>query len=193
MTSVEAEYQARLSGPWTDIRDHLPRLYRMTAVKPGAVVIELGVRTGESTRAFLAAATKADGQVWSCDIAPPRVSAAVTENPRWHFIQADDLSQEAQDFLPGECDVLFNDAHDDFWPHDVMQKHVLDSLELYVPRVRPGGAVLLHDTEWSPPATQLGKPEGPVAKALDQFCAAHGLSWRNLPGFSGLGCIRVKA
>lgn len=189
--SIQAEYQAKVSGPWCDIQGHLEFLHRQAASRVGAVVIEAGVRSGESTKAFLAGVHKSGGQLWSCDIARPNVSDLMWEDPRWHFIQADDLSPEAQDFLPDRCDLLFNDAHDDYWPHEVMQKHVYDWLELYVPRVRSGGIVLLHDTEWSPPVTQLGKPEGPIAKALDQYCMAHGRRWRNRPTFSGLGILRV--
>lgn len=182
-------YQAAVHGPWTDLRGHLPQLRHEAASRKDAVVIEAGVRRGMSTRAFLAGGA----EVWSVDVAPADVPTAIRDHPRWRFLQADDLSSQAQAWLPEACDVLFLDAHDDGWTVDQLRAHVLAELRAYMPRVRPGGIALLHDTQWQPPSTDLGEPVGGVALALDDYSAETGLAWENRGGFYGLGIMRKPA
>ena len=57
----------------------------------------------------------------------------------WSFLAADDMSDEAAAWLPGELDILFIDSSH-------LYDHTLAELRKYVPRVRPGGLVLCHDT-----------------------------------------------
>lgn len=184
-------YEGARTGPWCDIQGHLQFLFSAAANRAGAVVIEAGVRYGMSTRAFLAGVHQSRGQVWSCDIADPAVPEEISSDTRWHFLKAGDLSQEALDWFPAKADVLFLDAHADDWAPEQVTAQVLVELTRYVPRVKPGGLVLAHDTEWQPPNINLGQPAGPVASALDTYCEQNGLKWRNRPGWYGLGCIRV--
>ncbi len=193
MPAAETEYQAHLHGPWCDIQGHLPFLYQAVADRAGAVVIELGVRYGESTRALLAAAARCGGQVWSCDLHIPEVPGITWNDERWHFVPGDDLGQRALEHLPQQCDVLFLDAHCDHWTAAEVREHLLAELRAYAPRVRPGGIIMAHDTQWQPPATDLGAPGGGVALALDDWCAETGLSWQNRPGHYGLGVISIPA
>lgn len=182
---IEAEFQASMRGPWCDIQGHLAYLHRAVAIRPGAVVIELGTRTGESTRALLAGAYKSGGQVWSCDVAEAQVPDVIRNSDRWHFIKADDRGPEAREFLPQQCDVLFIDTS-----HDYAQ--TLAELFEYMPRLQPGGTALLHDTQWdfvSGCHVDLGEPRGPVAKALNDYCRETGMNWRNRAGHYGLGVI----
>lgn len=191
MTSMRQELNARIRGEWTDIQGHLEFLYE-TVVDIGTHlpsrakvgIIELGVRTGQSTCAFLAALEQVSGTLWSVDSAPPEVPPEWLSLPGWKYLQADDLSEAALAFLPKRCDVLFIDTTHGY-------EHTLTELTYYVPRVRRGGVVLLHDTQFAPPGTDLGKPDGDVARALDEYCQAHVLAWENRPGFYGLGVIRI--
>jgi predicted O-methyltransferase YrrM len=148
------------------------------------VIIELGVRSGQSTSAFLAGIQGNGGEAWSVDVDPPQVPPHWHNLPGWHFLQADDLSAQAQAWLPQQCDVLFIDTS-----HTVEQ--TLAELRLYVPRVRKGGIVLMHDTEWEEPGTMLDAPGGWVTQALDTFCAEAGLSWENRSGSYGMGILRL--
>lgn len=184
MTFDIAEYEARLET-WSDIGGHMPFLRSTTASYGKPVVIELGVRSGQSTSAFLAAITEHGGQLWSIDVDAPQVPAHWHDLPCWHFLQADDVGQQARDWLPQVCNVLFIDTSHEF-------RHTVTELFLHVPRVRDGGIVLLHDTEWAPDGDeQLAEPGGPVAEALDAYCDGTGLRWENRPGSYGLGIIRV--
>lgn len=175
MPPFSAEYQARLAGPWTDIQDQLPLLYERACRYPGVQVAEFGVRTGESTAAFLAAAEHAGGRVWSCDTDPPRVPAWWHDSPLWTFTRASSL-----DAGPRAADVLFIDTSHEY-------EATIAELARHVPAVRPGGLVLCHDTRLADPPFE---PYA-VARALDAWCAEAGLSWAELGGRYGLGEITL--
>jgi hypothetical protein len=168
------EYRARCAED-SDIALHLPFLYDSAQ---GATVIELGVRCGNSTAAFLAAGA----EVWSADTEHPQVPGEWHEHPRWHFLLGDDLSEEILAGLPAQCDVLFIDTAHTY-------EHTLAELCAYAPRATR--LVLLHDTQWVPGGIDGGTPAGEVARALDGYCVEAGLSWENRPGSYGLGVIRV--
>ena len=169
------EYRARAgSAEQHDIRAQMPVLYAW-ARQPGVRVIELGVRSGNSTSAFLAAAERAGGELWSVDIAVPQVPGYWQGLPFWHLMVADDQDPAAVRFCPDQAGVLFIDTSHYY-------AHTLAELRLYVPKVRPGGTVLMHDTG-------PGWPE--VALALNDFCAESGLSWYDHPDWPGLGIIEI--
>ena len=151
--------------------------------RPGSVVVELGGGVpGLSTTMFLSAIEEAGGELWSVDLQPAQVPGEWHDLAYWHFLQADDLSPQAREWLPAACDVLFIDS-------DHHYDHTLAELRVYAPRVRAGGVVLLHDTQWDDGNIDLGQPIGPVARALDAYCAETGKTWTNLPGSYGLGTI----
>lgn len=166
----------------TDIRDFLPLLHGYARLYANGQIVEVGTRDGHSTVAFLAAAVRDGGHVWSVDIDDVTVREGGigrwADHPAWTFIQGDSL--EVLDALPDVIDLLFLDG-------DHGYKRVLGELRAYMPRLRAGGTALLHDTrlEWA------GEPQGtwPVSRALDDYCAETGLTWTELPGLCGLGVI----
>lgn len=176
-------YQDHLAD--SDLAAHLDYLREQARDR---VVIEIGVRTGISTAAFLSSAA----EVWSCDIHPARVPNSWFRLKDWHFILGSSTDARTASAMPQRCDTLFIDGS-----HEYGQ--TLDELAIYWPRVRPGGLALLHDTQWEPidPAANAGNtcreldaPGGPVTRAIEAFTAAHGLQWSNRPGSYGLGVIR---
>jgi predicted O-methyltransferase YrrM len=169
-SQLAAEYQARAAQgmPFSDIREQMPVLYAWA--RNAAKVIELGVRSGNSTSALLAG-LEGRGELWSVDISPPDVPAYWHSLPNWHLMVADDQSPEAVAFCPQGADVLFIDTSHYY-------QHTMAELKLYVPKVRPGGVVLMHDTG-------PGWPD--VAVALND----HGLPWYDHPGWPGLGVIEI--
>lgn len=165
----------------SDIVAHLQQLHDEVAAIPEAVVVELGVRSGNSTAAFLAAAEHNGGHVWSVDVNRPRVPWH--DHPHWTFIQGDDL--DVADRLP-DCDVLFIDTSHHY-------RHTLAELALYMPKVKAGGVALFHDTELErPEGALIMDPPFPVRTALDEYCAGHGLTVDYVPGCYGLGVIRLE-
>lgn len=181
MTFAE-QFQAPLDGPWTDIQRHLPYLYQAACRYPAVRVLELGVRDGQSTRAFLAAAEKTGGHVWSCDISEPQVPAGWAGSGLWTFTRGDDR-RLAHD---RPVDVLFVDTSHEY-------QHTLHELDRFMPLVVPGGTALFHDTQWGTWRDACAVPGayGPVACALDTWCEQRGLTWALHPGSFGLGEIRV--
>src|SRR6266567_3310836 len=95
-TRLAVEYERRLAVAAdafvSDIIDWLPTLRATVLDYPHAQVIELGVRSGNSTAAVLAAAEQVDGHVWSVDIAQPTVPFWWHESPLWTLHVGDDLS-----------------------------------------------------------------------------------------------------
>jgi len=175
MTSrLAAEYRSRaaLAMPHSDIREQMPVLYAWA--RHATRVIELGVRTGFSTIALLAA-TEGRGELWSVDLDPPLVPDWWRDLEHWHVHIGDDATPEAAGFCPAQADLLFIDTSHYY-------THTMAELDIYVPKLRPGGTVLLHDTG----------PEWPdVTKALNDYCPAAGLDWYDHPAWPGLGVIEI--
>lgn len=179
---LQQEYAAR-QQVWSDIVDHLPTLHDTVLGYPNATVLELGVRSGTSTAAFLAAVEHVDGHLWSVDIVQPQVPAWWAGTGRWTLTVGNDIDPDMAASQPAQVDVLFIDTSHHY-------DHTLAELRLYVPRVKPGGTVLMHDTELERPDGFSGDPL-PVARALDAYCAETGREWVNNTGCYGLGCIKV--
>ena len=173
MTPLQEEYRRRAAADH-DIRQQMPVLYAWA--RHADRIIELGVRSGNSTSAFLAGIEHGGGELWSVDIETPDVPAWWRDLPAWHLLVADDLSPKAVAFCHRGADVLFIDTSHYY-------EHTLAELRLYVPKVRPGGVVLLHDTD---------RTEWPdVGRALDEYCPSAGLDWYDHPFWHGLGVIEV--
>jgi len=185
MTALHAEYVAR-SSVWSDIQGHLPTLHDSVLEYPNAVVLELGVRWGTSTSALLAGVEVVSGHLWSVDINPPQVPDWWRLTDLWTLTVGDDLAVSVIEAQPAELDVLFIDTSHAY-------DHMLAELRTYVPRVKPGGVVLCHDTELEAPEMVGMQPPFPVARALDVFCDETGRSWTNNTGSYGLGIIRIPS
>lgn len=181
--SLAAQFIAR-TGTRSDIRGHLEFIHAEALGR--AVIAELGVRSGNSTCAILAAIGQAGlGELWSVDQDVPWVPRSWYQLPHWHFLQADDISGQARSWVPEQLDMLLIDTS-----HD--QDHTLAELVAYGLRVREGGVILCHDTQWVPGDLELREPTGPVARALDVWCQAGGMAWENRAGSYGMGVIRIN-
>jgi cephalosporin hydroxylase len=109
----------------------------------------------------------------------------IIESKRWLFAKCNSLNLQAGK----PYDLIFIDSSH-------LLYHTLLELRKFTPWVKPGGRILLHDTEW----TTVGVPEGeymrgvncgygPVAWALDEFCRESDHTWFSHPGSFGLGEI----
>ncbi len=122
----------------TDINEHLMALYMLTRHFKLSTVLELGVRTGESTIALLSAAKDIAGTVTSIDImdCPEAVSRvdSLGLSKWWRFIKGDDLAVEWNDSI----DHLFIDTAHTY-------EQTLKELQRFEPQVKNGGVITLHD------------------------------------------------
>lgn len=183
MTAISEDFEVR-QARWSDICEHLPRL-RGEASRPNVTVLELGTRSGNSTAAFLVAAEQNDGHVWSVDIEWAALPEIWYESGHWTFVIGNDLDPVVLENLPDVVDVLFIDTS-----HHYQQ--TLDELIAHVPRVSPGGVVLMHDTELDTPAgAPASDPPFPVAEAIRKYTGDHGLTVEWVTGCYGLGVIHI--
>ncbi len=177
---MNAEYERRCQEQ-SDIHQHLPRLHQEASIG-NAQIIELGVRSGNSTAAFLAAIEAHGGFLHSVDIHRPQLPWS--GHPQWRFHLGDDLV--ISEDLPDDVDIVFIDTS-----HHFLQ--TLAELEVFVPKVKPGGVVLLHDTELEDPyGAPPDDPAFPVAAAIRSYAADHGLTVEWVAGCYGLGVVHVR-
>lgn len=180
---MQALYELYVVEAGSDIGEHLPTLHMAVTDRNAKQVIELGVRTGRSTAALLAAVEQTGGQVWSCDVTGPKIDPLIAEHERWTIRIGDDIA--VADTAPEQCDVLFIDTS-----HDYGQ--TLAELDAYAPKVRAGGVILLHDTALQHPEADVSGFEYPVAKAMMDWMTDNGEPEYELhPNCYGLGIIKI--
>jgi predicted O-methyltransferase YrrM len=155
----------------TDINEHLPTLYELVLELNAQQVIELGVRWGDSTSAFLAALEQTGGKLWSCDIVEPLAPIASFWGrcPHWTFVLGDD--QDLADEAPDGVDILFIDTSHEY-------EHTLWEMEHYGSKVRSGGRIVLHDTMIEA-----------VVESIEMFLRDREWEYTNTEACNGLGII----
>lgn len=158
---------------WSDILDHLPRFVDLVRTHEYTKVIELGVREGVSTVAWLEGLRGTGGHLWSVDIdfAPFEV-----ENG-WTFIRGDDRSEDVLNALPDAVDVVFVDTSHEY-------DHTATEIALYSPRIRTGGCMVFHDTE----VENFG-----VKPAIEEWVEREGLRVDWYEDSYGLGVVWLDA
>lgn len=158
---------------YPNIHEHLPTLRELAR----GVVLELGSRDGTSTGVLLEGVVEHGGEVWSVDI-DPQYADAWRGHPRWHFGACDSCNVPAlrEAGLPEQLDVVFIDS-------DHTYDRTRNELDAWLPRVRPGGVVILHDTESFPD----------VKKALLEVVRERGLKVELKTNCNGLGIIRLPS
>ena len=181
------EYQQRCSVT-SDMQESMRDLYGWALWWAPARICELGVRSGNSTVAFLAALSAEQsrgqyGHLWSFDIEPPEVPEVVADCPWWTFTRADVREAGTPRLLPGQVDVLFIDTD----PHTY--ESLYTELELWAPRVARGGVILAHDADTA---------EFPgIPRALADYCRNARIQGRHYDlrikeGRWGLGILRYR-
>lgn len=200
---LRERYEILCSTP-SDIYEHLPVFVDAVEELDALKIIELGVRYGVSTIAWLYALQRKDhGHLWSVDCSFPvpanpnstvgldNVNLLDPQGPLgvvdfWSFLLGYDTWPEILDMLPKEdVDIVFIDTNH-------VYEETLVELDLYYPRVRSGGRIFLHDTaiETTGNAT-TPQPPYPVRTAMEEFCAARDLLFDNHENCFGLGVIYV--
>jgi hypothetical protein len=142
--SAKPAYEYHLTH-WSDIQQHLPRLFE--AAKGN--ILEIGVRSGVSTSALLAGVEEHGGHVYSVDIDDCQVFAV---HPQWTFWRIDTVrDSEIKKLLAQEYDVLFVDG-------DHTYEGALSDLNTFGPRAKH---IFVHDT---------AAPDFPgVKKAVEEY------------------------
>lgn len=118
-------------------------LYGAVLDKKPEFVVEFGTGPGYSaTWLLLGLEHNEKGHLWTIDPAVPQPPVWETVGcPTGRLTYMDALTAEAEG-LPGRIDILFHDASHSF---EVVKR----DLEMFMPRVPPGGVVLVHDVNYS--------------------------------------------
>lgn len=195
--ALKERYDRVLNAP-SDIVEHLPTLVKNVIDLKAKKVIEIGVRYGVSTIAWLYALQPdigTGGQLWAVDCSFPVAETKDAPNlldpqggltvlPYWMFLLGDAHSKMVKDALPDKVDIIFIDTNH-------VYDEVLLELEMYYPKVRKGGRILLHDTAIEDTGNRgnRAKVSYPVRTAIETFCEKHELKWTNETNCQGLGTI----
>jgi cephalosporin hydroxylase len=180
----------------TDIGHFMDDLALAVKETQAQTVIELGTRYGASTIAFLHALYE-QGQLWSVDCSFPVKDVETGEEllnsqgplgcvDYWVFMLGYDNNSMILNALPRWCDILFIDTNH-------VYEETLVELELYRPRVREGGRILLHDTfiETTGNDPKPVPTQWPVRRAVEEFCAKYTFKYVFYDIYPGLGTIYV--
>jgi len=180
-----------------DMKDFLPWIKEHAK----GTVLEIGVRNGASTSAFLSGVEENGGVVLSVDLAD--CSSIFAGHPQWKFIQSD--SQNPKLHVP-EIDVLLIDG-------DHTREGYKKDLEKFYPLVKPGGIILSHDVDPLPGntyednpetvtsvctvfgeqfAVQEQRPSVGIREEYFRFAEEHELEHLELPGKHGMGVLFKK-
>jgi predicted O-methyltransferase YrrM len=155
-----------------DIKHRLWTLYWLTRLlKSNGIVVELGTREGDSTRAILAACEDCASDLYSFDIADV---CAVVQNTtaqlgfgwfdaNWIFTMKDSIKAGMDWSLP-QADLIFVDSDHSF---EVTRAEIV----MWHKHVRPGGVMVFHDY-W------LVRDDCGVKFAVDDFANNNPEKWR---------------
>lgn len=180
MNLLDFAYAEACDTP-SDIVNHLPRMVELVHHLDAKHVLELGTRTGVSTKAWLYALQHTGGRLTSVDL---DTKPAIGDYDHWTFIQGDDCDPAIIDLLE-PADIVFIDTSH-HW------RHTRQELATYRWMVKPGGVIVCHDTELPvPEGAPQGDPMYPVKKAVVEFVTENGFEWINYPDCWGLAVIKV--
>lgn len=186
-----------------DIDEHLMTLFSLVLSLKPTKVVELGVRTGRSTLAFLVASQYVNCSLTSVDINDMTPDFGFPENwkENWEFIKKDALAYLERDFQILMADRKEGDpilVYIDDW-HDGL--HVQKELDLIDEYITPGDLIVLHDlmydnsqphykTEEDPKDKQWGNggPYKPISE-LDLSV----WEYVTIPRCNGLTILRRKS
>lgn len=178
----------------TDISDHLETLYRLALDHKAGLVVELGVRSGESSFVLEKAVRQTGGWLISVDL---EETDFASDYSRWHFIRMDDRELAArfaaemkQRGAPGTIDFLFLDTSHTY-------ADTVEELAVWMPLLSKRAIVALHDTNM---ATIFRRKDGSlgggwnnnrgVIRALQEYL---GVRWDEKQEFAGTaGEFRVN-
>lgn len=138
-----AALAAREAGRRSDMSDHLVRLYSEAAALEPSLIVELGTRAGESTRALARAAARSGAALVSVDLEP--TEAEVTYEG-WHFVRDDDLA--FAETFPDWCRRRGLEPAVDFLLLDTSheREHTRAEIEAWFPHLADRCRAAFHDT-----------------------------------------------
>lgn len=159
--ALQAIEQRSVRNP-TDISDFLGTIYSEALAANPRLIVELGVRTGESRSVLEQVAGQSGAVLVSVDL--DDCSTACRPSAMWHFIQSDDIkfAQEFQQWctkrnINSQIDVLFIDSSH-------LYEHTVAEIRSWFPLLSSKCKVILHDTNLK---TFYRRTDGTVGRGWD--------------------------
>lgn len=180
MMTTQYLYNERLAA-WSDIQGHLEFMHDLVVSENAQNVVELGVRSGNSTAALLYGVEKTGGRLWSVDIVHPDWPKEFFSHPQSLLVLGNDTDPDVLVKLPEQIDICFIDTSHHY-------DHTLLELRKYGPRSR---ILLLHDTALDRPyGAPKTDPTYPVRSAIGVYVNETGRSVEYRYGSYGMGIVR---
>ena len=130
----------------TDISSHLPTLFCYTVSQDPQVIVEAGVRGGESTRPFEMALKFLNATLIGIDI-EQSFGSAYSSIKNGVFVAMNDLDfakyYKNSEFKDKKVDIVFIDTSH-------LYKHTLAEIKLFVPLLSDDGFISFHDSNVTP-------------------------------------------
>jgi len=143
-SSEVREIEDRAARFPSDIADHLPLIFTESIAMTPRLIVELGVRGGESRFVFERVARLTGSFLVSADL--DDCSHSCTAAPKWYFLKGDDIHFAGEfagwckthDINPG-VDVLFIDTSH-------LYEHTVEEIKSWFPFLNSRCKVIFHDT-----------------------------------------------
>jgi cephalosporin hydroxylase len=130
----------------SDISSHLPVLFAYALTYQPKLIVEAGVRGGESTLALLKAVSFYDAQLIGIDI-DPASAVAYGSLPKTLFLPINDLNfteyYYASQWKHQKIDMVFIDTSH-------LYEHTMQEIKMFVPLLSEEGALIFHDSNVTP-------------------------------------------
>lgn len=175
--SISEQYES-VVHEWSDVCSHLPRMVDLVVNLDAKHVIELGVRSGVSTRAWLQGLSVTGGRLTTVDLSPAPMLEH--EGVDWVHYEGNDQDLGLYENLfaeRGPADVCFLDTSHTY-------EDTVRELALYWPWTKK--AFVLHDLYLDETG---GTQPGPVMQAVREFVEREGLSFTAYTDSYGLGIV----
>jgi predicted O-methyltransferase YrrM len=165
----EILFNRYMADPCCDMRGHMEYLRHIAK----GTILEIGVRGGASTSAFLCGVEKRVGMLYSVDINPD--CGKLFSHPQWRFMASDSANFEGiRAWIGQPLDILFIDGDHSY---EAVKRDLL-----FAKLVKDGGLILLHDVR--------NKNEPGVEEAVAEFMRKDFLDYTVREECFGLGVIR---
>ena len=175
-----------------DLADHAVLMIQSVREINAQHVLELGTARGDSARILALGLEKTGGRLTTLDKLPPYadpqewLTAFKVRYPKTIFIEADSTQYQWNE----EIDLLFIDSSH-------IYSETIAELNKHGPWVKPGGSILLHDTQHTDgPSMHTNSPNMrmgmAVTRAIQEWTHLHKLVWTNYPGRWGMGKIFIS-
>lgn len=174
---------------------HVLTVWAMAMQIHAKSILELGVRTGNTTLPFLLAAKELGGHVDSVDLNPTTFNCPDDLRPYWTFFENDAIKWLEDRAASGaRYDLIYIDDWHSY-------PHVKRELEIIEPMITPSSIILLHDLMYSgahpdyrsdPDTTDPQWAGGGPYRAVAELDPAS-WEWATVPVNHGLTLLRKKS